>query len=508
MLAAANLECTVNVAELLWHPNSDATALSGANGSISFGALRADVAKLSTAFCQLGLKRGDRVAIVLSNTPSHVLTYFSVLAAGSVAVSLNPKLVGREIGHALAMTRPAIVITEKAALGQVRQGLAMSPGRPMLIADGICAGSPSIPALLETSTPSDHIAAIGVDDPCSILFTSGSSGRPKGVTLTHANVMWAARAKASRMCLTEDDAVALIAPLHHAYGQNAVLNAAFCAGASVVLFDPMRRRRLVRDLDAFAVTALPSVPAVFQLLLDLGACREQLPDLRCAVSAAAPLPRQVADEWLRCFGFRLHEGYGLTETSPCALYNDAQSSAAGSIGRPYQQVATKIVDISGAEVATGEIGELLISGPNVMAGYFEDPAATAEVVVDGWLHTGDLVWRDADGDHWFASRAKNVIIVSGVNVHPPEVESVLRGHPDVVQAVAVGQPHPIVGEVVVAYVELQQQTDRVQAVSRLRRLCEAELAPYKRPALIKVVDSIPLLPSGKPDLQTLRLWLC
>lgn len=494
----------MNIAESLYRANPESTAVSGVDGVITYGQLLDHTTRLSAAFRRMNLAPGDRVGVVQSNTTAHILTYFSITAGGYVAVSVNPKSTTAEIARALVSTSPKVVVADTAALPLVRPALARLPYPVRLVSATPTDGIPSVPELLETTPTGAAITSMRTDDPASILFTSGSTGRPKGVVLTHGNVIWAAQAKASRMNPTVRDAVSLIAPLHHSYGQNAVLNAAFSGGAAVVLLNPRRRKQLVTDLAEHAVTALPSVPAVFQLLLDLGADRDRLPRLRYALSAAAPLPRQLAAEWLQRFGFPLHEGYGLTESSPCALYNDQHSCAVGSLGKPYDGVRTRIVDDAGAEVPTGEIGELLISGPNVMRGYFADPAGTAEVITDDWLRTGDQVRVDQHGDHWFAGRRKNIIIVSGANVFPAEVESVLRDHPAVADAVVLGRPHPVVGETVVAVVQLRDRTAADGVTDELRNLCNTELAAYKRPSSIRIVATIPLLASGKPDLAQLR----
>ncbi|MFI9503347.1 class I adenylate-forming enzyme family protein [Nocardia sp. NPDC052566] len=497
------MEYLLNVAESLRRADPASTAISGADGSCTYGQLLDNVARLSSAFHRMGLTRGDRICVVLSNTTAHILTYFSATAGGYVVVSLNPKSTAAEITRAFELTRPGLVVTEASALPQVHQAVSAMPYPVRLISDVPVDGLPSLAELIETAQAGAAITAMSAEDPASIMFTSGSTGRPKGVVLTHANVIWAAQAKASRMRPSTRDAVALLSPLHHTYGQNAVLNAAFSGGAAVVLFDPRRRRQLVADLAEYAVTALPSVPAVFQLLLDLGADRQRLPRLRYALSAAAPLPQRMTGEWVRRFGYPLHEGYGLTETSPCALYNDQHSAAPGSLGKPYAGVRIRVVDESGADVPTGEIGELLIAGPNVMRGYFEDPAATAEAIVDGWLHSGDQVRRDEHGDLWLAGRKKNIIIVSGANVFPAEVESVLLGHAAVADAVVVGRPHPVVGETVVALVHLREP-EHTGVVAELRELCNTELAAYKRPSSIRPIAAVPLLASGKPDLERLR----
>ncbi|WP_024806312.1 class I adenylate-forming enzyme family protein [Nocardia sp. BMG51109] len=494
----------MNIADFLHRPNRESIAISGADGTSTYGQLLDDVARLSTAYRAMKQTPGDRIGIVQSDTAAHILTYFSAVAGGYVAVSVNPKSTVAEMSRAFEATRPGVVVAEAAAVPRVRHALSRLSGPVELISDTPADGVASIPEILAATAPAgEAIVSMWSGDPASILFTSGSTGRPKGVVLTHGNVVWAARAKAARMRPTERDAVALIAPMHHAYGQNAVLNAAFSGGATVILLNPRRRGQLVADLAGYEVTALPSVPAVFRLLLDLGAGRDLLPRLRYALSAAAPLPRRTAETWLDRFGFPLHEGYGLTETSPCALYNDQRTCSPGSLGRPYEGVRTRIVDDAGHEVPDGDIGELLISGPNVMRGYFESPADTAERIVHGWLRTGDQVRRDEHGDHWFAGRKKNIIIVSGATVYPGEVESVLRDHPAVADAVVVGRPHPVVGETVTAVVQLRDSAAEAGVVSELRTLCDRRLAAYKRPASIRIA-AIPLLASGKPDLERLR----
>jgi long-chain acyl-CoA synthetase len=496
----------MNVADALHSADPAGIAVSGSEGTYTYGQLDEDSARLGAALRRLSLAPGDRVGVVMPNSTAHILVYYAVVRAGGVVVSLNMTSTATEIERAFRLARPAVVVAAAALVPDVREATGRLPAPPHLIsADGDTRvdGHPSIPELLASSEPA-AIESRQDDDPASILFTSGSTGQPKGVVLTHGNVAWAAAAQASRMAAGPGDAVALAAPMHHCYGQNAVLNAAVISGAAVVLLDARQRKKLVDELASFQVTAIPGVPAMFRVLLDLGASRERLPRLRYAVSAAAELPRPVADEWHRQFGFPIHEGYGLTETSPCALYNDQVTAAPGSLGRPFDGVDARIVAEDGAQVPPGQTGELLLRGPNVMAGYFDDPDATAQAVVDGWLRTGDHARRDEHGDYWLAGRKKNIIIVSGTNVYPSEVESVLRGHPAVVDAVVVGRPHQVLGEMVMAFLHLRDAAQPDTVVRELRDRCKVELASFKRPSSFRVLESIPALTSGKPDLVALR----
>ncbi|MBP2471920.1 long-chain acyl-CoA synthetase [Crossiella equi] len=491
----------MNIADFLHRADPNSTAVHAGEASWEYGRLLDESGRLAAALLRSGLTVGDRVGILLPNTPAHILAYLAVTSAGGVVVSLNPTLSGAEVRDAFGLTEPRLVVTEPELVPAVRAATSAE-----VVTDRPTEGARSIPELLAENPRAAAVVPVGADHPASILFTSGSTGRPKGVVLTHGNAVWAAEAKASRMRPVPGDRVALISPLHHAYGQNAVLNAALSGGAAVVLLDPRRRRKLVADLAAAGVSVLPTVPALLRVLLDLGASRETLPALRYTLSAAAPLSRPIAELWADRFGAPPHVGYGLTECSPCALYQDGPTVAAGSVGRPFPGVDTRVVGADGADVPDGEIGELWLRGPNVMAGYFADPAASAEVLVGGWLRTGDQVRRDASGEHWLAGRSKHIIIVSGVNVFPGEVEAVLAEHPAVRAAAVVGRPHPVVGETVLAFVHLREGVAAEDAVPDLRARCRDRLAPVKRPALIQALPEIPLLASGKPDLERLRRW--
>jgi long-chain acyl-CoA synthetase len=494
----------MNVAEAPLRADPRISAIVDSAGTTTYGQLAEASGRLASALAGLGFRPGDRIALVLGNTRVHILAYLAVLRAGCVVVSVNPAAPRPELAGALTLCRPRAVVAAAALVPVLRSVSAALPYAPRVLSDVPADGAVSLDELLqEHRAPMEPVARHG-EDPAAILFTSGSTGRPKGAVLTHGNVRWAAGAQASRMPRTEGSVTALAVPLHHCYGQNAVLNAAFQLQGAVALLDPGRKRWLAEDLHALRVTALPAVPATFRLLLDLGASATTLPRLRYAVSAAAELPAAVADEWQRRFSFPVHEGYGLTETSPCALYNDKSSSAQGSLGKPFGGVRTRVVNDAGQEVPDGTVGVLQLSGPNVMQGYFEDPAGTASVLADGWLTTGDCVRRDDHGDFWMVGREKNVIVVAGAKVFPSEVEAVVAASDGVLEAAVVGRPHPVVGETVTAFVRARGDVQWEHMVRTLQERCRAQLSPHKRPNVFQRVDSIPQLASGKPDLVALR----
>lgn len=494
----------MNVAQVALRADPSLPAIVDSAGRTTYGQLAQESGRLAAALARFGCRPGDRIGLVLGNTRAHIVAYLAVLRAGCVAVPVNPAASVPELAAALDVGRPQLVIGAAALLPALRSATAPQSSPPRLLSDTPADGAVSLDELIrEDVPPLDPVPRAGHDQ-AAILFTSGSTGRPKGVVLTHGNVRWAAAAQASTMPPAKEPVTALTVPLHHCYGLNAVLNATFQLQGSVALLDPRRKRWLVADLDAFGATALPAVPATFRVLLDLGASAATLPRLRYAVSAAAELPAAVAREWRRRFPFPVHEGYGLTETSPCALYNDMSSSAPGSLGKPFDGVRARVVDDSGRGVPAGTVGNLQLSGPNVMQGYFEDPAATASVLTDGWLDTGDCVRQDDDGDFWMVGRAKNVIVVGGAKVYPAEVEAVVTGSDGVLEAAAVGRPHPVIGETVTVFVRARADLQWEHVLRALQERCRAQLAPYKRPNAFRRVESMPQLASGKPDLIALR----
>ena len=487
----------MNIANVLHRHAPGALAIRGAQGERTYGQLRGEVSATAATLRASGVGVGDVVAIAMPNSIAHIATYYGAITIGSVIASIDPHSTDKEIETRIELVRPRVIV--------VADELA---DRTVTIARRLA----DAPLVLASSDFTGHLQGVehdvpvprGVHDPAVILFTSGSSGAPKGVVLTHGNVAYASQAQGRAMCASPADAVLLSAPMNHCFGQNAVLNAAMRAGSSVALVDPRRIRYMLDDLAKFSVTAVPTVPSVLRLMLDLGADRSRLPRLRWAMTAAATLPKETSCTWRTRFGFEVHEGYGLTETSPCAMYNDHVNSSPGSLGTAFDGVDTRVVRDDGTEVAVGEVGELLIKGPNVMAGYFEDSESTTEVIKDGWLRTGDLVRVDNVGDYWLVGRSKNIIIVSGTTVFPAEIESVLLEHPDVVSAAVVGVPNDLTGEAIVAFVQVQPSASQARVLDELQSQSRRVLSAIKRPRLVRALDLLPTLTSGKHDLCRLR----
>jgi long-chain acyl-CoA synthetase len=352
--------------------------------------------------------------------------------------------------------------------------------------------------------PAPEIAALEMapDDPAVIVYTSGTTGFPKGATLSHGNVVFAMQATRRYLGIRPEDRLVLFLPLFHCFGQNAILNAGLCSGATLVLHRTFDKDRVLDSIARDGVTMVCAVPANFVVLHE-AASAKQLRGVRYYMSAAAPLPLELETRWQAKFGQPIHQGYGLTETSPFASYNHATAHRPGSIGSPIDGVEMAVVDVEdGSFLPPGATGEIVVKGPNVMLGYWNRPEDTREAIRDGWFHTGDVGRLDADGYFFLEDRLKDMAIVGGYNVYPAEVENALYRHPAVSEAAAYGIPDPVLGERVRAAVTLKPGAT-VSAAELIAR-CRASLAEYKVPAAIDFVAAIPKCRAGKIRKRVLR----
>lgn len=420
-----------------------------------------------------GVRRGDRVALCLPNTPQFVASYLGALKLGAIVVSVNPGLAPEEI---------SFILKDSGAVQVIRDAERWRAPGPK---------PPEVEAL--DMTP---------DDPAVIAYTSGTTGFPKGATLSHGNVTFAMQSKRRYLGIRPEDRLILFLPLFHCFGQNAILNAGLCAGAALVLHRGFEMDRVLHSVARDGVTMLCAVPAHFVVLCE-GASVEQLNGVRYFMSAAAPLPVEVELRWQAKFGRPIYQGYGLTETSPFASYNHATDYRPGTIGTPIEGVEMAVVDVeNGGFLPPQATGEIVVKGPNVMLGYWNRPEETREAIRDGWFHTGDIGRCDEDGYFRIEDRLKDMVIVGGYNVYPVEVENVLYRHPAVSEAAAYGIPDPVLGERVRAVVKLKPGA-RV-AADELIAHCRVSLAEYKLPTAIEYVDAIPKCRAGKVRKRILR----
>jgi len=484
----------VNLAGLLLAPAAsapDAPALYGGDGAaVSFGGLAAAAGRLATVLVERGVAAGDRVAVLAPNSVEFVVGHLAVLVAGGVAVPLNPAAPPPELGREAAAVQPRLTLAA---------GHAGVTGVPTMAID--LAGLPA--AALDPVERSD-------DDLAVLLFTAGTAGAPRAAMLSHGNLAANIGQVLGHPGLRlEPSDVGLGAlPLFHVFGLNVVVGVGLAAGASVALVEHFDAAATVDEIQRRGVTVLAGVPPMYAAWLALDGARapaDAFASVRLAVSGAATLPREVADAFHERFGVVVHEGYGLTEAAPIVATTATGGGLPqpGSVGSPLPGLEVRVVDADGADVLPGDPGEIWVRGPNVFRGYWNDDAATRLVLTDdGWLRTGDVAVVDARGELRLVDRAKDVVIVSGFNVYPAEVEEVLMSHPRVREAAVVGEPDARTGEAVVAYVVLDDGPP-VEPGS-LAAFCAGALARYKCPARVEIVDELPHTLAGKLLRRALR----
>jgi long-chain acyl-CoA synthetase len=435
-----------------------------------------------------GVGPGDRVGLMVPNVPAFAECYYGILRAGAVVVPMNVLLKEREVAYYLSDSGARVLLAwhelEEAAAGSAQGGAELVAVTPDL--------SDAQPEPLDHG---DAVVGRAASDTAVILYTSGTTGTPKGAELTHGNLGTNVEVCVSLFDLTETDVVFGALPLFHSFGQTCGLNTCVRVGACLTLlprFDPAQALAL---LGRHRVTVFQGVPTMYSALLDHPAAGHDTGSLRRCVSGGAALPREVIRGFEQAFGCVILEGYGLSETSPVASFNPAGRRKPGSIGIPVPGVEMAVVDRTGMPLPPGDVGEIFIRGHNVMKGYWNRPEATAEAMAGGWFHTGDLATVDEDGYLFIVDRLKDMIIRGGYNVYPREIEEVLYEHPAVAEAAVVGVADVRLGEEVAAVVTLRPGTPA--APEELIAFVRERVAAYKYPRHVCIVDSLPKGPSGK-----------
>src|SRR5437660_1127719 len=484
-------------------PTKNAILFSGAG--ITYQQLYERVCRLSFVLqTSCNTKLGDRVALLLPNIPEFVVSYYAVVRLGAIAVSLNVMFKHDELKFILNDSETKLLITTPGLLDQVPEATEV-PFLKIILCAGKSdrAGVVELGDLLSSTSGSAAKANLTNDCGAAILYTSGTTGKPKGVFLTHGNRISNAHATNHHTKMDSADRLICYLPLFHCFGQNFIMNASVNAGATLVLHERFQPDEILHSIKSNAVTMFFGVPTVYSRLLTLPNIEEELGTVRYYFTAAAPMPVGVVRQWRERFGAIIYEGYGLTETSPFASYNHDYVYREGSIGSPIENVEMKILDVQGRNLAPGEVGEIAIKGPNVMQGYFRRPEETAQVLRDGWFLTGDIGQMDADGYFYLVDRAKDMINVSGFKVWPREVEEIIMKHPGVGEVAVIGIPDTNSGEAVKAFA-VSKEGWRVTE-QELTEFCRSRIAVYKAPRFFEFVDSLPRNPAGKILKRELRV---
>jgi len=477
----------------------DQTALIFEAKTYSYRELNQLANRMANGLQELGVEKGDRVALFLPNIPEFVVAYLGTLKLGAIAVSLNVMLKSSEVSFILNdCTAKILITTEELSQQVVREDLPHL--QTMLLAESPIGVGDSLTQILVNAAPVAEAVDLEPNTPAAIVYTSGTTGFPKGATLSHRNIIANMTAQ-NRCCqMTSSDRLLLYLPLFHCFGQNAVLNAGLNIGATIVLQRRFKPEQVLAAISQLKITMFFGVPTVFIKLLDLNP--SVLADVRYFFSAAAPMPVEIAQKWQSQYGIVIHEGYGLTETSPCACYNHNSKYKFGSIGTPIDDVEIAVVDAAGNQVLPGELGEIVIKGSNVMLGYWNRPLETARVLKNGWFHTGDIGSKDGDGYFYIVDRVKDMINTSGFKIYPAEVENVLYQNPAVAEVAVYGIPDAFKGETVSANIVPKYGHTITEA--EIKAFCAARIATYKVPKCFKFVDAIPKNPTGKILKRQLR----
>ena len=472
------------------HPGHPAIRLD--DFVLSYAELREAAGRMSTLLAAAGVAPGDRVGIMLPNVPAFPVAFYGALAAGAVVVPMNPLFKSREIGYYLSDSGAKVLIAWHTAAGEAAKG-ATDAGAQVLVAE-----TADLADLLAGHASAAESSGRGGEDDAVILYTSGTTGQPKGAELTHAGLVRNAELTARTLLKNNpDDVIMGCLPLFHVFGLTCGLNAAVAAAGTLTLlprFDPVKALEIIkRD----AVTIFEGVPTMYAAMLHHPEVDPAMAaSLRVCVSGGASMPVEILRGFEERFGCIILEGYGLSETSPVASFNHPDKvRKPGSIGTPVEGVEMRLVDDAGQTVPDGEIGEIAIRGHNVMKGYWNKPEATAQTMTDGWFRTGDMARVDEDGYYYIVDRKKDLIIRGGYNVYPREIEEVMHEHPAVAEVAVIGLPHAELGEEVGAAVALKPGASATP--EELRAFARDRVAAYKYPRRVWLVDSLPKGPTGK-----------
>ncbi|MHB8158122.1 MAG: long-chain-fatty-acid--CoA ligase [Desulfocucumaceae bacterium] len=493
----------------------DRMAIAFAGLELSYQVLQIMVDKAATALTGLGVVKGDRVAIMTPNCPQYIVSFYAVMKIGGVVVQVNPMYVERELEHILNDSGAKVFIAydqfyprikNVRAVTSLEKVLLFSLGAPLDVAGEDVL---KVEALLAETPPQPPKVAIDVVNDLAVLqYTGGTTGVSKGAMLTHRNIV------ANALQVTEwfngckygGESVLSALPFFHSYGMTTCINFGIANAATLVVIPRFEIESVVQAIDKYQPTLFPGVPTMYIGVINYpNIASINVKSIKFCLSGSAPLPVEVTQKFEELTGGYLVEGFGLSETSPVTHCNPTVGvRKVGSIGLPLSDTVCKIVDLETGEkeVPPGEIGELCITGPQVMKGYWNMPEETAKTLKDGWVYTGDIAKMDEDGYFYIVDRKKDMIIAGGFNIYPRDVEEVLFEHPKVMEAVVAGVPDPYRGETVKAFIVLREGQEATS--EEMIEYCKSKLAAYKVPRAIEFRSELPKTVVGKVLRRTLR----
>lgn len=482
----------------------DQTFIYWRDEEISYRTLNEGANRVANGLRALGVGKGDVVSVYLPNCPEFFYTWFGIVKLGAVFGPVNAMFKGDEVRHVLSDSGAVVAVTSQALLDTIKAARGECPAlREVICLEGQAPGAMAFEELME-QPPELEPVALARDDLTAIVYTSGTTGRPKGAMLSHFNYVWDTMAAVDVMPIQPgQDRLGLILPLFHVNAQLTSLSQLYVGGA-VAMWERFSPSDFWETVQHYRPTTFSAVPTMLSILLAVPRPEGlDTSSLRYVICGAAALPLDIFERFEEAFDLRILEGYGLTEATCVSSLNPYWGiRKVGSIGLPLRGQPMKIVDDNMNELPPGEFGEIVVKGPNVMMGYYNNPEATTETIVNGWVRTGDIGYTDEDGYFFIVDRKKEMIIRGGENIYPREVEEVLFSHPKIAEAAVIGRPDPIWGEEVVAVIVLQP--GQTLTLEEVQEFCKERMASYKAPRQVEFREDLPKTVTGKVAKKALK----
>ncbi len=493
----------MNVADEFTHAAvycPDKKALIFGNHSYTYAEMHRIIEKVAAHLYQLGVFKGDRVSLYMANRPEWIMFYYGIARMGAICVCVPGAYKKDEVKGVIQDSQSSIVVTSEELRSQLPLSEAMPLVRHIIVIEQYEAFQSILRGEDLREVQTERITS--GDDAAAILYTGGTTGTPKGAMLTHRNLLYSAQNVAYHERMVPDDMGVNFLPLNHVFAQCHIMHTYFANCATLVLFPGFDMDRILAAVGQHRVTRLYAVPTIFIRFLNNPESRKQLQSVSYAFSGGTSMPAEIVRQWVDAFGIPIHEAYGMTEAASIVTFNHRFRHKIGSIGMPAGIIELKVVDAKDRELKQGEQGEIIIRGPNIMKGYFNQPEETATALRNGWFHSGDVGVFDSEGYLYIVDRIKDMVITGGENVYPKEVEDLLHQHKAVNECGVVGIPHHEYGEAVTAFVTLKPgMTVNEQT---LISFCKERMARYKVPKAIHFVADLPKTPQGKILRRELR----
>ncbi len=499
----------VNVAELLENnrqENGSKEALVWGNSRVSYDELFDAVLRLGAGLKQRGIEKGDRVLLMLPNIPHFPIAYYAILSIGAVVVPANIMFKEREIAYQVEDSEAIAAVGWEGFAEDLKraQELTESLKHLIVLGDRIPPEADSLTRMIGENKPLDGFEKLDSQDSAVILYTAGVTGHPKGAELSHGAMMHGMRVLSETLRFTDRERIMAVVPFFHSFGGGVVMNAGLFGGATLVLSPKFNPQEALEMIAGEKVTVFAGVPTMFQYLFNRDNTSEyDLSSLKYCLSGGSALSEELLKRFEEKFNTYVLEGYGLSETCAAACFNNfKRERKPGSIGYPLDGVEMRILDDDDKEVAIGEIGEIAIKSPTLMAGYRNRPQATAEAIRDGWFRTGDIGRMDMDGYFYIVDRKTDMILKGGFKVFPREIEEVIAAHPQVQEVAVIAISDSIMGEEIKACV-VPREGERINPKA-LIDYCRGRMANYKCPAVLKFYRELPKGPTGRILKKELR----